>query len=184
MEQIKTELIDIRDKYGDERLTKIEPAIDYIDDEDLIEEEQCVITKTHFGYIKRLPVDTYKAQRRGGKGIIGLHTKEEDFVETILTCSTHDHLLFFTDKGRMYRLKGYRIPEGGRNAKGTAIVNLLQLEPDEKVEATIAVREFADGAYLMMATKNGVVKRRRFRLMTPRAKAVSAQSSLTRTTAL
>ncbi len=159
MEQIKTELIDIRDKYGDERLTKIEPAIDYIDDEDLIEEEQCVITKTHFGYIKRLPVDTYKAQRRGGKGIIGLHTKEEDFVETILTCSTHDHLLFFTDKGRMYRLKGYRIPEGGRNAKGTAIVNLLQLEPDEKVEATIAVREFADGAYLMMATKNGVVKK-------------------------
>lgn len=159
MEQIKTELIDIRDKYGDERLTKIEPAIDYIDDEDLIEEEQCVITKTHFGYIKRLPVDTYKAQRRGGKGIIGLHTKEEDFVETILTCSTHDHLLFFTDKGRMYRLKGYRIPEGGRNAKGTAIVNLLQLEPDEKVEATIAVREFADGTYLMMATKNGVVKK-------------------------
>lgn len=159
MEQIKTELIDIRDKYGDERLTKIEPAIDYIDDEDLIEEEQCVITKTHFGYIKRLPVDTYKAQRRGGKGIIGLHTKEEDFVETILTCSTHDHLLFFTDRGRMYRLKGYRIPEGGRNAKGTAIVNLLQLEPDEKVEATIAVREFADGAYLMMATKKGVVKK-------------------------
>lgn len=159
MEQIKTELIDIRDRYGDERLTKIEPAIDYIDDEDLIEEEQCVITKTHFGYIKRLPVDTYKAQRRGGKGIIGLHTKEEDFVETILTCSTHDHLLFFTDRGRMYRLKGYRIPEGGRNAKGTAIVNLLQLEPDEKVEATIAVREFADGAYLMMATKNGVVKK-------------------------
>ena len=159
MEQIKTELIDIRDRYGDERLTKIEPAIDYIDDEDLIEEEQCVITKTHFGYIKRLPVDTYKAQRRGGKGIIGLHTKEEDFVETILTCSTHDHLLFFTDRGRMYRLKGYRIPEGGRNAKGTAIVNLLQLEPDEKVEATIAVREFADGAYLMMATKKGVVKK-------------------------
>ena len=159
MEQIKTELLDIRDRYGDERLTSIEPAIDLIEDEDLIEVEDCVVTMTHFGYVKRLPVDTYRAQNRGGKGIIGLQTREEDFVETLLTCSTHDHLLFFTDKGRMYRMKGYRIPEAGRTAKGTPIVNMLQLEPDEKVNATIAVKEFNDEQYLVMTTKKGTIKK-------------------------
>ncbi len=159
MEQIKTELLDIRDRYGDERLTSIEPAIDVIEDEDLIEVEDCVVTMTHLGYVKRLPVDTYRAQNRGGKGIIGLQTREEDFVETLLTCSTHDHLLFFTDKGRMYRMKGYRIPEAGRTAKGTPIVNMLQLEPDEKVNATIAVKEFNDQQYLVMTTKKGTIKK-------------------------
>ncbi|MBQ4542991.1 MAG: DNA gyrase subunit A [Clostridia bacterium] len=159
MEQIKTELLDIRDRYGDERLTSIEGAIDDIEDEDLIEVEDCVVTMTHLGYVKRLPVDTYRAQNRGGKGIIGLQTREEDFVETLLTCSTHDHLLFFTDKGRMYRLKGYRIPEAGRTAKGTPIVNMLQLEPDEKVNATIAVKEFNDEQYLVMTTKKGTIKK-------------------------
>ncbi len=159
MEQIKTELLDIRDRYGDERLTSIEPAIDVIEDEDLIEVEDCVVTMTHLGYVKRLPVDTYRAQNRGGKGIIGLQTREEDFVETMLTCSTHDHLLFFTDKGRMYRMKGYRIPEAGRTAKGTPIVNMLQLEPDEKVNATIAVKEFNDQQYLVMTTKKGTIKK-------------------------
>ena len=159
MEQIKTELLDIRDRYGDERLTSIEPAIDVIEDEDLIEVEDCVVTMTHLGYVKRLPVDTYRAQNRGGKGIIGLQTREEDFVETLLTCSTHDHLLFFTDKGRMYRMKGYRIPEAGRTAKGTPIVNMLQLEPDEKVNATIAVKEFNDEQYLVMTTKKGTIKK-------------------------
>ena len=159
MEQIKDELLEIRDKYGDERFTTIENNFDEIDDEDLIEEEEVVITLTHFGYVKRLPSDTYRAQRRGGKGIIGLQTREEDFVETILTCSTHDYLLFFTDKGRMYKLKGYRIPEGGRTSKGTAIVNLLQLESDEKVTATIPIKEFEEDKYLVMMTKNGTIKK-------------------------
>ena len=159
MEKIKDELLEIRDKYGDERATDIEANFDEIDDEDLIEEEEVVITLTHFGYVKRLPSDTYKAQRRGGKGIIGLQTREEDFVETILTCSTHDYLLFFTDKGRMYKIKGYRIPEGGRTSKGTAIVNILQLESDEKVTATIPIKEFEEGKYLVMMTKNGTIKK-------------------------
>ncbi len=159
MEQIKDELLEIRDKYGDERSTEIENNFDEIDDEDLIEKEEVVITLTHFGYTKRLPSDTYKAQKRGGKGIIGLQTREEDFVETILTCSTHDYLLFFTDKGRMYKIKAYRIPEGGRTSKGTAIVNLLQLESDEKVTATIPIKEFEEGKYLVMMTKNGTIKK-------------------------
>ena len=159
MEQIKDELLEIRDKYGDERFTDIENNFDEIDDEDLIEEEEVVITLTHFGYVKRLPADTYKAQRRGGKGIIGLQTREEDFVESIFTCSTHDFLLFFTNKGRMYKIKGYRIPEGGRTSKGTAIVNLLQLESDEKVTATIPIKEFEEGKYLVMMTKNGTIKK-------------------------
>ena len=159
MEKIKDELLEIRDKYGDERATEIEANFDEIDDEDLIEEEEVVITLTHFGYVKRLPSDTYKAQKRGGKGIIGLQTREEDFVETILTCSTHDYLLFFTDKGRMYKIKGYRIPEGGRTSKGTAIVNILQLESDEKVTATIPIKAFEEDKYLVMMTKNGTIKK-------------------------
>lgn len=159
MEKIKEELLEIRDKYGDERSTEIENNYDEIDIEDLIEEEEVVITLTHFGYTKRLPSDTYKAQKRGGKGVIGLQTREEDFVEKILTCSTHDYLLFFTDKGRMYKLKAYQIPEGGRTAKGTAIVNLLQLESNEKVTATIPIKEFEEGKYLVMMTKNGTIKK-------------------------
>ena len=159
MEQIKKEIIEIRDKFGDERLTSIEPPVDIIDDEDLIEVENQVVTLTHFGYIKRLASDTYRTQRRGGKGIIGLQTREEDFVETILSCSTHDHLLFFTNKGRMYRLKTYQIPEGGRTAKGTAIVNLLQLEDGESVTTTISIPEFEEGKYLTMVTRNGTVKK-------------------------
>ena len=159
MEQIKDELLEIKDKYGDERSTQIENNYDEIDDEDLIEEEENVVTLTHFGYVKRLPSDTYRAQKRGGKGIIGLQTREEDFVEKILTCSTHDFMLFFTDKGRMYKLKTYQIPEGGRTAKGTAIVNLLQLESDEKVTATIPIKSFDDGKYLMMMTRNGTIKK-------------------------
>lgn len=159
MQQIKEELIEIRDKYGDERLTTLEPAIDFIDDEDLIEEEKCVITMTHFGYIKRIPADTYKVQHRGGRGISGLSTREEDFVENIFTASSHDYLLFFTNKGRMYKLKGYRIPESGRQAKGTAIVNLLPLEKDEKITATIPIEKFESDKYLTMITKDGYVKK-------------------------
>ena len=159
MEKIKEELLEIRDKYGDERLTQLEPAIDFIDDEDLIEEEQCVITMTHFGYIKRIPSATYKVQHRGGRGISGLSTREEDFVENIFTCSSHDFILFFTNKGRMYKLKAYRIPESGRQAKGTAIVNLLPLESDEKITATIPINQFEEDKYLTMITKDGFVKK-------------------------
>ncbi len=156
---ISDELTVIKEKYGDERRTEIVTNYDDIDIEDLIEEEQNVITMTHFGYIKRLPCDTYKEQRRGGKGIIGIQTREEDFVETMFTCSTHAFLLFFTDKGRMYRMKAYQIPEAGRTARGTAIVNLLMLDQGEKVTAVIPVKEFQEDKYLIMMTKKGTVKK-------------------------
>ena len=156
---IKDELEVIGKKFGDERRTEITNNFDELDIEDLIEEEESVITLTHFGYVKRLPSDTYKAQKRGGKGVIGLQTREEDFVETILTCSTHDYLLFFTNKGRMYKLKAYQIPEGGRTAKGTAIVNLLQLENEEKITATIPIRQFEEDKFLVMMTQNGTIKK-------------------------
>ena len=156
---IKTELIEIRDKYGDERLTKIVPAEGEFEIEDLIKEEQVVITLTRYGYIKRLPVDTYRSQRRGGKGITGMTTKEGDFVKTIFSSSSHDTLLFFSNKGKMYRLRGFEIPEAGRTAKGTAIVNLLNLEPGEKISAVIPIQNFADGKYLLMGTKNGLIKK-------------------------
>ena len=134
---IKKELTEIKEKYGDERKTKIAAAEGEIDVEDLIKEEQSVITLTHFGYIKRMPVDTYKSQKRGGKGITGIATREEDFVKQIFTASTHDIILFFSNKGKLYRLKGYEVPEAGRTAKGTAIVNLLSFDPGEKVSAVI-----------------------------------------------
>ncbi|MDR0405495.1 MAG: DNA gyrase subunit A [Clostridiales bacterium] len=156
---VRDELTALKERYGDERRTEITANYDDIDIEDLIEEEENVITMTHFGYIKRLASDTYKEQKRGGKGIIGLQTREEDFVETLFTCSTHAHLLFFTDKGRMYRMKAYQIPEAGRTAKGTAIVNLLQLEAGEKITATIPVRHFEDDKFLVMMTKTGTVKK-------------------------
>lgn len=159
LEKIKEELTEIRDKYGDERLTSIEPAVDFIEDEDLIEREDCVITMTHYGYIKRLPTSTYKSQHRGGRGISGLSTRDEDFVETIFTASSHDFLMFFTNKGRMYKIKAYRIAESGRHAKGTAIVNLIPLEKDEKVTATIPISQFEENKYLSMITKRGFVKK-------------------------
>ncbi len=156
---IKEELIEIKDKFGDERKTKIVAAEGEIDIEDLVKEEQTVITLTHFGYIKRLPIDTYRSQKRGGKGITGVTTREEDFVKQIFTASTHDTILFFTNKGKLYKLKGYEIPEAGRTAKGTAIVNLLSLDPGEKVSAVIPIQNFAEGKYLLMATKNGLIKK-------------------------
>ena len=156
---IKTELLEIRDKFGDDRLTKIAAAEGELEDEDLIKEEQCVIALTHFGYIKRMPVDTYKSQRRGGKGITGIATREDDFVKEIFTASTHDTILFFSNKGKMYRLRGYEIPEAGRTAKGTAIVNLLNLEGGEKISAIIPIQNFAEGKHLLMATKNGLIKK-------------------------
>ncbi len=159
---IKEELSAIRDKYGDERRSEITAHADEINIEDLIEEEDVVITLTHFGYVKRMPVDTYTAQHRGGKGIMGMTTREEDFVEKLFVTSTHNHVLFFTNKGKMYRLKAYEIPEAGRQAKGTAIVNLLQLDGDEKVTATICVKEFEADKYLFFATRKGVVKKTDF----------------------
>ncbi len=156
---IKEELTEIKEKFGDERKTKIVAAEGEIDVEDLIKEEQTVIALTHFGYIKRMPIDTYKSQRRGGKGITGMETREEDFVKQIFTASTHDTILFFTNKGKLYRLRGYEVPEAGRTAKGTAIVNLLSLDPGEKVSAVIPIQNFAEGKYLLMATKNGLIKK-------------------------
>ena len=158
-EIIKEELIQIRDKFGDDRKTKIVATEGEIDIEDLIKEEQTVVALTHFGYIKRMPIDTYKSQRRGGKGITGIATREEDFVKEIFTASTHDTILFFTNKGKLYRLRGYEIPEAGRTAKGTAIVNLLSLDPGEKVSAVIPIQNFAEGKYLLMATKRGLIKK-------------------------
>jgi DNA gyrase subunit A len=156
---IKEELTEIKEKFGDERKTKIVAAEGEIDIEDLIKEEQTVIALTHFGYIKRMPIDTYKSQRRGGKGITGIETREEDFVKQIFTASTHDTILFFTNKGKLYKLRGYEVPEAGRTAKGTAIVNLLSLDPGEKVSAVIPIQNFAEGKYLLMATKNGLIKK-------------------------
>lgn len=156
---LKEEIGAIRDRFGDARRTSIEPAADDIDIEDLIEEEENVITLTHQGYIKRLSVDTYRSQKRGGRGIIGLQTKEEDFVSSMFVSSTHAHILFFTNKGRMYRIKAYEIPEGGRTAKGTPIVNLLALEPEESISAVIPVREYEEGKYLVMCTRAGVIKK-------------------------
>ena len=156
---IKEELLEIKEKFGDERKTKIVAAEGEINIEDLIKDEQTVIALTHLGYIKRMPIDTYKSQRRGGKGITGMTTKEGDFVKQIFTASTHDTILFFSNKGKLYRLRGYEIPEAGRTAKGTAIVNLLSLDNGEKISAVIPINNFAEGKYLLMATKNGLIKK-------------------------
>ena len=156
---IKKELIEVKEKFGDSRKTKIVAAEGEFEIEDLIKEEQTVIALTHFGYIKRMPIDTYKSQKRGGKGITGMATREEDFVKQIFTASTHDTLLFFTNKGKVYRLRGYEIPEAGRTARGTAIVNILSLDRGEKISAVITISNFAEGKYLLMATKNGMIKK-------------------------
>ncbi len=156
---IKEELLAIKEKFGDERKTKIIAAEGEFDVEDLIKEEQSVIALTHFGYIKRMPIDTYKSQKRGGKGITGITTKEDDFVKQIFTASTHDTILFFSNKGKLYRLRGYEIPESGRTAKGTAIVNLLSLDAGEKVSTIIPIQNFAEGKYLLFSTKNGLIKK-------------------------
>ena len=155
---LKDELVAIRDKYGDDRLTEIQDVEDEIDIEDLIEEEQCVFTLSHAGYCKRVPASTYRSQKRGGRGVTGMTTKEEDFVEGVFTASTHDYILFFTNLGKVHRRKGYQIPEAGRTAKGTNLVNILPFEPGEKVTAGITVHEF-DEDYLVFVTKNGTVKR-------------------------
>ena len=156
---LRDELIAIRDKYGDARKTEIQDIEDDIDIEDLIEEEECVFTLSHGGNIKRVPVDEYTAQKRGGKGVRAATLRDEDYVETVFTASTHDYILFFTDRGRCYRKKGYLIPEAGRTARGVNIVNFIQVEKDEKVSAMLHVREMDDASYLVFATRSGTVKR-------------------------
>ncbi len=156
---LKDELIALRDKYGDDRVTEIQDVADEIDIEDLIEEEQCVYTLTHGGYIKRMPVSEYRAQGRGGRGIRAMATKDEDFVDTVFTASTHDYILFFTSKGRVFVKKGYNIPEAGRNARGTNIINIIQTENGEKISAMIRGRGRDDDGYLVFVTKRGTVKR-------------------------
>ena len=157
--QMKKELLEIRDKYGDDRLTEIQDVVDEIDIEDLIEEETCVFTLTAAGYIKRMPVSTYRAQKRGGKGISTQSLREEDYVDTLFTASSHDNILFFTSSGRVYKKKGYQIPEASRTAKGTHLNNIFQFEPGEKVTTMIHGRDYDENGYLFMVTKNGTVKR-------------------------
>ena len=156
---LRDELIAIRDKYGDERKTEIQDIEDDIDIEDLIEEEQCVFTLSHGGNIKRVPVDEYTAQKRGGKGVRAATLRDEDYVDTVFTASTHDYILFFTNRGRCYRKKGYLIPEAGRTARGVNIVNFIQVEKDEHVNAMLHVREMDDDSFLVFATRSGTVKR-------------------------
>lgn len=156
---LREELIAIRDRYGDERRTEIQDVEDEIDFEDLIDEEDCVYTLTHNGYIKRLPASEYRAQGRGGKGVRAMATREEDYVETVFTASTHDNILFFTSMGKVYIRKGYRIPEAGRNARGSNIVNIIPLDPGEKVSAMIAGRGISEESFLVFVTRNGTVKR-------------------------
>lgn len=156
---MKDELLQIRDKYGDDRLTEIQDVENEIDIEDLIEEEECVFTLTAAGYIKRMPASTYRAQKRGGKGISAQSLREEDYVETLFTASSHDNILFFTSSGRVYRKKGYQIPEASRTAKGTHLNNVFQFEPGERVTAMLHGRDYDENGYLFMVTRNGTVKR-------------------------
>ena len=158
---LKDELTQIRDKYGDDRLTEIQEVEDELDVEDLIEEEDCVFTVSEQGYVKRMPVTEYRAQRRGGRGIHAANLKEEDFVKDIFAASTHDCILFFTNLGKCHRKKGYQIPEAGRTARGTAMINVLPLEAGESVTAGVTLREFSQEEYLMMVTRKGTVKRLR-----------------------
>ncbi len=162
---LREELIAIRDKFGDSRKTEIQELEDEIDIEDLIEEEQCAFTLSSHGYIKRMPVDTYRTQGRGGRGVNAQNLKEEDFVKNIFVASTHDHVLFFTDLGRVHHRKGYQIPEAGRTARGTAIINVLPLEPGEQVTAVVTTREFDEGEFLMMVTRKGTIKRMDFKVL-------------------
>ena len=156
---LREELIAIRDKFGDERKTEIQDVEDEIDIEDLIEEEDCAFTISNQGYVKRMPVDTYRTQARGGRGVNAQNLKDEDYVKSLNVASTHDHILFFTDRGRVHHRKGYQIPEAGRTARGTAMVNVLPLEQDETVTAMVVTREFYDDEYLIMVTRKGTVKR-------------------------
>ncbi|MCS4912989.1 DNA gyrase subunit A, partial [Staphylococcus aureus] len=161
LQLVRDELTEIRDRFGDDRRTEIQlGGFEDLEDEDLIPEEQIVITLSHNNYIKRLPVSTYRAQNRGGRGVQGMNTLEEDFVSQLVTLSTHDHVLFFTNKGRVYKLKGYEVPELSRQSKGIPVVNAIELENDEIISTMIAVKDLeSEDNFLVFATKRGVVKR-------------------------
>ena len=165
---LREELIAIRDKFGDDRKTEIQEIEDEIDIEDLIEEEQCVFTISNQGYVKRMPVDTYRTQARGGRGVNAQNLKDEDYVKSLYVASTHDNILFFTDNGKVHMRKGFQIPEASRTARGTAMINVLPLEQDEKVTAVVITREFVEGEYLMMVTRKGTVKRLPFMALNTR----------------
>ena len=156
---IRDEITVIRDKYGDDRRTSIGVDDDEITDEDLIKDENTVITLTRLGYIKRMTEDNFRSQNRGGKGIKGMATIDDDFIEDMMMTSTHHYIMFFTNKGKVYRIKAYEIPESSRTARGTALVNLLQLEAGERITAMIPIRNYSDDKYLFMATRNGMVKK-------------------------
>ena len=158
-EILKNELIEAKEKFGDGRLSELCEATEEIDLEDLIERHTCVITVSHTGYIKRQRADVYTAQNRGGKGVIGMTTKEDDYVENVIVVNSHSHLLFFTNKGRVYSKKAYRIPEAGRTAKGTNLVNIIELQDGEQVTAIISVSDYVEGQFLTMVTKRGIIKR-------------------------
>ncbi|MEG1932278.1 MAG: DNA gyrase C-terminal beta-propeller domain-containing protein, partial [Pygmaiobacter sp.] len=160
LEIVKKEILELRTKYGDERRTEIATVSGEVDIEDLIPEEECVYTLTHFGYVKRQPADTYRSQKRGGRGITGLSRRDEDFVEEMFIGSTHDYIMFVTNTGRIYRIKGYEVPEGSRQSRGSNIINLLPLMPDEKVTSMLKVsKNEEEGSYLVMVTKKGIIKR-------------------------
>ena len=167
---LREEIIAIRDKFGDERKTEIQDIEDEIDIEDLIEEETCAFTISNQGYVKRMPVDTYRTQSRGGRGVNAQNLKDEDYVKNLIIASTHDHMLFFTDLGRVHHRKGYQIPEAGRTARGTALVNILPLEAEEKVTAVVITREFNENEFLVMVTRNGTIKRIPFIALSTRRK--------------
>ena len=181
---VKEELSEIKEKYGDERRTEIVPETKEITLEDMIASEEMVITISHSGYIKRNPLKLYRSQRRGGKGMIGMETKEEDFVEHLFVASTHDYLLFFTNNGKVYWLKVYEVPEAGKQAKGKAIINLLQLSTDEKLTTVLPVSKFEEGRYVVMCTKMGVIKRHRFPHSAIRGQEASLLYQLTKETVL
>lgn len=162
LEVIKEEIITIRDKYGDERRTSIGYDDDEITLEDLIPLENTVIARTSLGYIKRMTVDNFKSQHRGGKGIKGMQTINDDYIVDLLMTTTHHYLMFVTNKGRAYRIKAYEIPESSRTARGTALINIIQLLPDEKVAAVIPIKEYQDGRFIIMGTKNGIIKKPHF----------------------
>jgi DNA gyrase subunit A len=156
---VRKELVEVKERFGDERRTTIMINVDSIVDEDLIPEEEVAILLTHKGYVKRMPLSTYRAQRRGGKGVTGMGTRDDDFIQTLFVTSSHNHILFFSNKGKVYRLKGYEIPELGRTAKGTPIINLIQIEQNERIQAVIPVKQFTDDFNLFFATLAGVVKK-------------------------
>ena len=156
---IRQELLELKEKYGDERRTEISGAVKDFDIEDLIADEEMVVVVSHSGYIKRIPSDTYRQQHRGGKGVIGMGTKDDDYIEHIFVASAHQYILFFTDYGKCYWLKVFEIPEGGRTARGRAIVNLLRIEGDEQVSTFVPIREFDPEKFVFMSTENGTVKK-------------------------